>query len=65
MTNSQRELLAYLSTRKGVVPVQPDKRPDLHALHDLGFVATCGDFACVTDEGLAALPSISTSGTTA
>lgn len=55
MTQSQLELLEYLSTRSGVVPVQPEKRADLVALHTIGLVATHGDFACITDEGRTAI----------
>lgn len=55
LTKSQTELLDYLSTRKGVVPVRPERRDDLLALHRFGLVATHGDFACITDEGHAAL----------
>lgn len=55
MTDSQLELLAYFLTRAGVVPVQPERRNDLVELHKLGFVATHGDFACITDEGRVAL----------
>lgn len=55
VTDSQRELLRYLSMRTGVVPVQKERLDDLKTLHEGGLVATHGVFACITDEGERAL----------
>lgn len=51
MTESQIELLRHLSTKKGVIPIQPERSDDLTELHKLGLVATNGLFAQITDEG--------------
>lgn len=55
MTDSERDLLKYLSTRQGVVPVHRKYYDDLKALHEAGLVATHGLFARITDEGTRAV----------
>lgn len=55
MTESQRDLLQYLSTRTGVVPIHKKHLDDLRALHEAGLVATHGAFARITIDGERAL----------
>lgn len=55
MTPSQIELLTYLSTRNGVVPVHAEKEKDLLVLHRMNYAAINSNFARITDEGRAAL----------
>jgi hypothetical protein len=55
LTDFEVELLKYLSTRSGVVPIHKKHTTVLNDLHALGFVATHGLYAQITDEGRAAL----------
>ena len=55
LTSFELELLEYLSTRAGVVPIHKKHTTTLNGLHDLGLVATHGLHAQITDAGRAAL----------
>jgi hypothetical protein len=62
MTNRQLNLLNWLATRQGIVPLRDDQIEDQAALHDLGYVAINGRFTRITAAGTAALSSTNRGG---